>query len=234
MVRVNTIIFMILLQLAATFADQDENIMLSVSNARRAGNPLVKISYTSKIQVQNDNLEDARSEALKVGFQNIIELATRAIVSDERLKEVESLVYTRIYQRAKNFISHFRSFDPKISDNQYELPLEVTVRISDLHKALVEHKIIIINYARKDVVLLNVKNSQQYQWIRDMLEKEVPQLKKIVEKYQKKGEVYLLLETSSSVDEIISLLNSLKEREGAPLFSVTRNERNSIDIKFVQ
>ncbi|MBI3018372.1 MAG: hypothetical protein HYY61_00535, partial [Deltaproteobacteria bacterium] len=108
----------------------------------------------------------------------------------------------------------------EIIETEYHLPVEVTLSLKELRQTLIENKILAFDYALKIIRLMNLKRFQDYEWVRDMLEKQAEHLRRVVETYQKKGELHLLVETSSSLEELMAQLSSAKSEEGAPAFKM--------------
>ena len=177
-------------------------------------------SVTGISQIQEDNVPQARSDAVQDAFRNAIVLATEQLISQDRLQENSETIEGKIYKRAKNFIHHFKPLKSEIVEAEYRLPVEVTVSLKELRRALIENKILALDYTTKMIHLINLKRFQDYEWVRDVLEKEAEHLKRLVETYQKKGELRLRVETSSSLEELMAQLNSAKSEEGASAFKM--------------
>lgn len=178
-------------------------------------------SVTGTSQIQADNIPQARSDALQSAFKQAIVMATEKLISQDRLPEVSESLENKIYKRAKVFIHHFKPLKSELVETQYRLPVEVTVSLKGLRQALIENKILTFDYTVKTIHLVNLKRYQDYEWVRDVLEKEADHLKRLVETYQKKGELSLLIETSSSLEELMAQLNAAKSEAGAPVFKMT-------------
>lgn len=181
---------------------------------------LVTFSVTGIAQIQDDNMPQARTEAMQVAFRNVVVMATENLVSQDRLGDVSGVIEAKIYKRSKNFIHHFKPLKSEVIGMEYHLPMEVTLSVKELKKALIENKILTFDYTAKTIRLINVKRFQEVEWVREVLEKEAEQLKHVVETYQKKGELHLKVETSSSLEEIMTQLNRAKSEAGAPDFKM--------------
>ena len=147
-------------------------------------------------------------------------LATEQLIAQDRLQESASTIEDKIYKRAKNFIHHFKPLKSEIVEVEYRLPVEVTVSLKELRRALIENKILALDYTTKMIHLINLKRFQDYEWVRDVLEKEAEHLKRLVETHQKKGELRLRVETSSSLEELMAQLNTAKSEVGWQSFKM--------------
>lgn len=205
---------------------------LWTQGAQGAQGDVATFSVTGVSQIQEDNVPQARSDALQSAFRNVVVMATEQLVSQDRLQEVSENIENKIYKRSKNFIHHFKPLKSEIVETEYHLPVEVTVSLKELRQALIENKILSFDYTAKTIRLINLKRFQDYEWVRDVLEKEAEHLKRVVEIYQKKGELRLRIETSSSLEELMARLNGAKGEVGAPAFKLTLEE-GILEITFL-
>ncbi len=202
-------------------ADEEEfekELKDTLVEAISKGEPLVTLSVKAVAPIEQDNVPQARSDALQTAFRNIVVIATEHLVSQERVQEISDTIETKIYNRSKNFIHHFKPLKSEIVETEYHLPVEVTLSLKELKKALIESRILAFDYTAKMIRLLNLKRYEDYEWIREVLEKDTEQVKRLVETYQKKGELHLKVETSTSLEELMVKLNRAKSEEGAPSF----------------
>ncbi len=230
--------FVLLCLLLATnlFSQDDSALISTISEAIRNESPTVKVSYVSLITMTEGlTVEQASQDAIKTAFQKAISYATQQFVPQERIDEVTSLVENRIYKRAKNFVVNFKSSSPQISENEYQVTIDMTIALEDLRKALIENKILQINYETKFLKLLNLTKPSQVQFVKDVLEKDLKNLSKLVETYQKRGEQTILLESSSSLAEVISVLQSAQttsQTAETPKFSIQETTQGTLEISF--
>ncbi|MBI2645719.1 MAG: hypothetical protein HYW85_01570 [Deltaproteobacteria bacterium] len=181
---------------------------------------MATFSVTGIAQIREGNVPQARADAMLAAFRNAVVMATEQLISQDRLQEISSTIEDKIYKRAKNFIHHFKPLKSEILDTEYHLPVEVTVSLKELRQAFIENKILALDYAAKMIHLINLKRFQDYEWVRDVLEKDTGHLKRLVETYQKQRELRLRVETSSSLEELMAQLNSAKSETGSPPLKV--------------
>ena len=214
------LIFILLFIFPVTAKAQEEELMKAkVSEALSKGEPLVTLSVTALATIDEDNVPQARSDALQAAFHDIVIKATEQVVPADRLQELSEVIENKIYKRSKNFIHHFKPLKSKIIETQYHLPVEVTLSLKELKRALIENKILSFDVSTKIIYLVNVKRFQEAEWIRGVLEKD-ERLKRLVETYQKKGVLHLKIETSSSLEEVMAQLTRAKSDPAAPDFKV--------------
>ena len=224
---------MFMVCVCVAYAEEDVWVT-QIAQAVRAEASTVKVTYAATIPLtEGVSIEKASEEARKNAFQKGVEIATQQYVSQDRLIEVQSIVDQKIYKRARNFILNFKSMNPKISENDYQVSIDMTLRLDDLRKALVENQILVVNYDVKILRLNHLTKVGQMQFIKDTLEQDLKQVRQLVETYQKRGELTLILETSSLASEVISVLHATQSSVEAPKFDVQETAQGTIEISFL-
>ena len=202
---------------------EEEEVKAQVARALSKGEPLVTLSVTAIATLEQDNVPQARSDALQAAFRSAVMRVTEHLVSEDRTSEMAPVIENKIYKKSKNFIHHFKPLKSEIVGTEYHLPVEITLSLKELKRTLIENKILAFDYTAKAIHLLNVKRFQDVEWVQEVLEKN-EQLKRLVETYQKKGELHLKVETSSSLEDLMTQLNQAKtetqNEEGTPAFKM--------------
>jgi len=218
----------------ATSAEVD-TISTTISQAIGREDATVKVSYIASVKIQDGNVAEARRQALESALQELIRISTEHLVPQDRLEEVKDLVERKIYQKARVFILSFQPLKSMVVEDEYQLPLDVTIHLKALQKALIDHKILFMDYSRKELRLVGLYRFKDYQFLKEALEKELHGLKRIVEGYQKEGEMRLWIEATSTLDQIFTFLNTIKNKEGAPSFTAQVSPVGSvIDVTFIK
>jgi hypothetical protein len=215
--------------------NEDQLLNIEISQALAREDTHVTLDYQAQAVIEEGSLRAARTKALYDAFRKLVKLATALMVSEERLIEVEDLANRKIYKKARQFVFRFRTKKSEIKDDKYVLPLKVTLNLKQLYKELRESKVLDVEYASKEIRFLNVTNYNDYQFMKAALEKRIRNLKRIVETHQKKGQIIFLVETSSSLQEIMERLHLVRGQDKAPLFKVMKNEEvGGLEITFIQ
>lgn len=214
----------------------NDELMLDteISEAIAREDKLLALSYMSIIQLETGAGQRARKRALNRAFRTLIRKAVEQMVPEERLSEVGDLTESKIYRRARYFIRTFRTLKEERCLNDYRLPVELTLKLVDLRQALLKHNILEVAYVNKEIRLLNVKGAKSYRDMKKYLKDRLRNVRRIVEHYQRKGEIHFLVETALSLDQMIARISPLGEpEEGQLRYRVEKGERGGIEITFL-
>lgn len=192
----------------------------------------LSLSFVASVVIRDNDLEKAKAVALQSAFRSMAQLITRQMISPQQLLALSDVLNQKIYQRARFFVQTFQTEQSGVCGENYRVLVTALFKVSDLRQALLKHKILDIEYAAKEIHLLNIREAKDYEFIKDFLRERTRNLKRLVEKYQKKGEIYFVVETSSSADEIIDRLKE-KSQEYVPNFQVQKGEKGEIEIRFL-
>ena len=211
--------------------NNEAQLVADISEALAREDKQVALAYLASYELNENDIEQTRRRALQLAFRDLVRLAIKSIVSEERLKQVFSVVQQKIYQKSRLFIRSFQTLPSERCEKQYRVPVKVVLNLDDLRKALLRHQILEVAYTGKEIRLVNVTNAKDYEWIKAALEKNIRNLKRVVEKYQKQREVTFWVETSSSLDEMMTRLDPLvMGGKGAPRFTLEKGQKGGLVI----
>lgn len=213
----------------------DELLSLEIQQAIAREDQSVLLSVEASSEIVAKDIQKAKQDALYQAFRHSIELAVKQMVPPERLEEVQKAVQGLIYQKARLFIQQYQLGNSKVQEQKiYTVPVKLTLNLKMLHEALLENKILMVDYGVKEIRFHGFQKHEDYQFMKTALEKRIQNLKRLVETYQTKKKITVLVETSSSLQEIMERLNSVRAEAGAPLFKVSKDEeKGGLDITFV-
>ena len=89
---------------------EEEEVKAQVARALSKGEPLVTLSVTAIATLEQDNVPQARSDALQAAFRSAVMRVTEHLVSEDRTSEMAPVIENKIYKKFKNFIHHFNPF----------------------------------------------------------------------------------------------------------------------------
>ncbi|MBI3018371.1 MAG: hypothetical protein HYY61_00530, partial [Deltaproteobacteria bacterium] len=94
--------------------DDEESLKAKLAHAISKGTSLVTFSVIGTAPIQEDNMPQARSDALQSAFRKVVVMATEQLVSQDRYQEISSTIEHKIYKRSKNFVHHFKPLKSEI------------------------------------------------------------------------------------------------------------------------
>lgn len=204
---------------------------LEIRKAISASARLVELSGVSFSPVTDGQVSEAAQEALQSAFRKIVERATRELVSPSRLSSVMARAEKRIFERPRSFILNFRKLKSAVCDDrEYRMMIKATLKLRELEKALLDEGIIEVEFLTKKIMISNVYRASDYFSIRDFLQRKIPHLKRLVESYQRRGEIEFLIETPVGWDEIRARLSTVESAD-VPKFQLVYDEKKGLELK---
>lgn len=166
----------------------------------------------------------------EAAFRRIVEKATRELVPPSRFSSVMARAEKRIFERPRGFILNFRKLKSTVCDDrEYRVMIKATLKLRELEKALVDEGIIEVEFLTKKIVISNVYHVDDYFSIREFLRRRIPHLKRLVESYQKHGEIEFLIETPAGWDDIRARLSSVESAD-VPKFQLVYDEKKGLEL----
>lgn len=197
-----------------------------IRKAISASTRFVELSLVSSSQVLDGQVNEAV-------FRRIVERATRELVSPSRLSSVMARAEKRIFERSRAFILNFRKLKSGVCDEtEYRIMIQATLKLRELEKALLDEGIIEVEFLTKKMMISNVYRADDYFSVREFLQRKIPHLKRLVESYQKQGEIEFLIETPVGWDEIRARLSSIESTD-VPKFQLFYDEKKGLELKLL-
>jgi hypothetical protein len=210
----------------------------AIRSAISAEQPLAELSVISSSPIIEGKAFQASASALEIAFRRIVERGSQELVPASSLSAAASLVEKKIYNKPRLFILNFRRLQTKICDDkEYRIMIKATLKLQGLKKALLNHGIMRLEFLAKKIRISNVYRATDYFAIRGFLQRRIPNLKRLVEIYQKRGEVQFLIETPVGWDEIRARLTSdpmsgsTSEAGNIPKFQLLYDEKKGLELK---
>lgn len=201
-----------------------------IRKAISASTQFVELSLVSFSEVSEGEVNEAASVALQAAFRRIVEKATRELVPPSRFSSVMARAEKRIFERPRGFILNFRKLKSTVCDDrEYRVMIKATLKLRELEKALVDEGIIEVEFLTKKIVISNVYHVDDYFSIREFLRRRIPHLKRLVESYQKHGEIEFLIETPAGWDDIRARLSSVESAD-VPKFQLVYDEKKGLEL----
>jgi len=214
--------------------NDDSSIIIEISEALAREDVTIPINYIASVELQDNDVELARKRALRLASRHLLRLLTKRMVSDEQYKKSQAKINQKVLRRARVFIHSFRTSKAIVCDGDYRVPLRVVLKADVLRKSLLKYRILDIEFVGKEIRLINVLHAKDYEWMKGQIKRRVRNLNRVVEKYLRKNEVHLLVETSSSLDEMISRLEpAIIRASDSPNFKIEKGEQGGLDITFI-
>ncbi|MEK7790864.1 MAG: hypothetical protein AAB309_04480 [Deltaproteobacteria bacterium] len=213
----------------------DDTLGAEIRKAISAEQRLVELSLVSFSPVTEGQLHLASQAALQSAFRRILEQAIKERVPASRRAEVASLVERKILEKPRVFILNFRKLKSAVCDEkEYRIMVKATLKLHELEKAVLKEGIIQLEFSAKKIRISNVSRAKDYLAIRDLLQRRIPNLKRLVEIYQKRGEVEFLIETPAGWDEIRTrLVTEPGESGNIPKFQLLYDEKKGLELKLL-
>ncbi len=209
----------------------EDGWVAAIRSAISAEQPLVELSIISYSPITDGKASEASMSALESAFRRIVERGSQELVPASSLSSAASLVEKKIYDKPRLFILNFRRLQTEICDEnkEYRIMIKATLKLQGLKEALLNHGIMRLEFLAKKIRISNVYRATDYFAIRDLLKRRIPNLKRLVEIYQKRGEVEFLIETPAAWDEIQARLKS--ESGNIPKFQLLYDEKKGLELK---
>jgi len=209
----------------------DSALIAGIRKAISAREERLELSSVSFSPIIDGQMAEASQAALQMAFRRIVEQATKELATASRLSSVASRVEKRIYERSRVFILNFRRLKTEVCDEkEYRMEIKATLKLRELEKALLDEGITQVEFLTKKIRVTNVARARDYLAIREFLQRKIPHLKRLVESYQKRGEVEFLIETPAGWDEIRGRL-SAGESGDVPKFQLLYDEKKGLELK---
>lgn len=213
----------------------EDDWIAAIRSAISAEQKLVELSVISYSPITDGQVTEAATSALQSAFRRIVERGSQGLVPASRLSEAASLIEKKIYDKPRLFILNFRRLRTEICDDkEYRIMIKATLKLQGLRESLLNHGIISFEFLTKKIRISNVSRAKDYLAIRDLLQRRIPNLKRLVEIYQKRGEVEFLIETPAGWDEIRArLVRESGESEDIPKFQLLYDEEKGLELKLL-
>lgn len=214
---------------------KEDDWTAAIRSAISAEQKLVELSVISSSPIIDGEATEASTSALQIAFRRMVERSAQELVPASRLSETASLIEKKIYDKPRLFILNFRRLRTEICDDkEYRILIKATLKLQGLREALLNHGIISLEFLTKKIRISNVYRANDYLAIRGFLQKRIPGLKRLVEVYQKRGEVEFLIETPAGWDEIRTrLVRESGESEDTPKFQLLYDEQKGLELKLL-
>ena len=218
---------------AIDLADSQKEIELSttIGEALSKEAETVRLSTIGSVPLENNDIGEAKDRATFGAFRSLLQLSAKQMVSpfDEALFEEKILKVSRLFIR-----TYHRTGEAKVCGEEYRLPVTVELKLKALRQALIKYKMIDITFGAKVVTIQGIQSAKQVESFKQLLRSRIRNVKRVVEKYQKRGMLQFMVETSSSAQDIAERLRDQSGQGDFPLFKIQVLESGGIEIALLK
>ncbi|MBI4041289.1 MAG: hypothetical protein HY390_05430 [Deltaproteobacteria bacterium] len=223
-------LFMVFAQPVAHRFDMDAVLRVEISQALARQDETVTLSFEHSYVAETQDFEQHRSRALDEAFRHVIDLVCEQILGKGRYEEMKPEISQTILSKPRLYIYQYQTGNVPSEGGGHRLALKVTVNLSALNEALVRAHILQMNFEMKMIRVVGLNAFSMYDAFKHAFAKGLRSHKRLVEVYQKRGEVRWLVETTASYEELEEKIQTLKNISGLPPFTVTAYEQGGLLI----
>ena len=211
--------------------NDESKLMTVVDDAIAKNHETVHLTYIATSDVVESDVSLARKNALSSAFEYVILLVVkRLLVKENNTALIESFKAGYKKKTERVYVRSFQTKKSEICEKNFILPIDMEISLVLLKKNL--HELNATPNHLAWIHIENIQNATQYKKLRDLVCKALEPNQRCVERYQKKGEVQLWVDTPLDADGVMVQLKSIPVTDIK--YEIEKSDSGRIHLKIME